>query len=234
MPMPSRHNAENQYRYTFQGQEKDAETGKEAFELRLWDARIGRWLSPDPYSQYDSPYLGMGNNPISLIDPDGGMAKCKDCPNVTLPTTYLSNKRSFFQKVGHFFTSFAVVGSSAANAFGSNNLFGAGRTNPEDFGDFELEARLGHLIGDVASLVTGSAEIVGGTSLGTASVVAEPFTVGVSTIGVVAGAGIAVYGTTTATLAAKNTAEGIKGLYDSFAKKGNHNAGKGKPKMGNN
>lgn len=45
----------------------------EAFELRLWDGRLGRWLSPDPYGQYASPYLGMGNNPISMIDADGGM-----------------------------------------------------------------------------------------------------------------------------------------------------------------
>ena len=36
MPMPNR-NIEGNYRYKFQGQEKDAETGKEAFELRLWD-----------------------------------------------------------------------------------------------------------------------------------------------------------------------------------------------------
>ena len=26
-------------------------------ELRLWDGRIGRWLSPDPAKQYHSPYL---------------------------------------------------------------------------------------------------------------------------------------------------------------------------------
>lgn len=44
----------------------------EAFELRLWDGRLGRWLTVDPKGQYFSPYLGMGNNPISLIDPDGG------------------------------------------------------------------------------------------------------------------------------------------------------------------
>ncbi len=56
----------------FRGQELDGETGMEAFQLRLWDGRIGRWLSPDPYGQYDSPYLGMGNNPIGNIDPDGG------------------------------------------------------------------------------------------------------------------------------------------------------------------
>ncbi|WP_222984564.1 RHS repeat domain-containing protein [Flagellimonas meishanensis] len=53
------------YRYAFQGQEKDSETGKEAFELRLWDSRIGRWLTTDPSNQYYSPYLGMGNNAIN-------------------------------------------------------------------------------------------------------------------------------------------------------------------------
>jgi RHS repeat-associated protein len=73
MPMPDR-NIVGDYRYAFQGQELDSETGMEAFQLRLWDGRIGRWLSPDPYGQYDSPYLGMGNNPIGMIDPDGGKA----------------------------------------------------------------------------------------------------------------------------------------------------------------
>jgi RHS repeat-associated protein len=65
------------YRYAFQGQELDGETGMEAFQLRLWDGRIGRWLSPDPMGQYASPYLGMGNNPISLTDPTGGSTE--DC-----------------------------------------------------------------------------------------------------------------------------------------------------------
>jgi len=73
MPMPNRHNVDEEgYRYAYQGQEKDPETGKEAFELRLWDSRIGRWLTTDPKGQYSSPYLGMGNNPINRIDPDGG------------------------------------------------------------------------------------------------------------------------------------------------------------------
>lgn len=60
------------YRYAYQGQEKDPETGKEAFQLRLWDARIGRWLTTDPKREFSSPYLGMGNNPMNKIDPDGG------------------------------------------------------------------------------------------------------------------------------------------------------------------
>ena len=73
MPMPNK-NIEGGYRYGYQGEfaEKDPETNMEAFELRLWDSRIGRWLTPDPYSQYHSPYLGMGNNPVNGVDPDGG------------------------------------------------------------------------------------------------------------------------------------------------------------------
>ncbi|SRX52256.1 RHS repeat-associated core domain-containing protein [Aequorivita sp. CIP111184] len=71
MPMPNR-NLEGDYRYKFQGQEKDPETGMEAFELRLWDSRIGRWMSPDPFNEFFSPYIGMGNIPTIVFDPDGG------------------------------------------------------------------------------------------------------------------------------------------------------------------
>lgn len=70
--LPNRNSNSGNYRYAFQGQELDGEIGMEAFQLRLWDGRIGRWLSPDPKGQFHSPYLGMGNNPIGSIDPDGG------------------------------------------------------------------------------------------------------------------------------------------------------------------
>ena len=83
--MPNR-NVEGDYRYKFQGQEKDKETGMEAFEARLWDSRIGRWLTVDPAGEFYSPYLGMGNNPISTIDPDG---RCTRCPkNATKGDTF--------------------------------------------------------------------------------------------------------------------------------------------------
>lgn len=32
---------------------------------------IARWLKTDPANQYHSPYIGMGNNPVNLIDPNG-------------------------------------------------------------------------------------------------------------------------------------------------------------------
>lgn len=62
------------YRYGYQGEysEKDLETGWNHFELREFDPIIARWLVPDPYRQYWSPYVGMGNNPINGTDPDGG------------------------------------------------------------------------------------------------------------------------------------------------------------------
>lgn len=61
-------------RYGYQGlyAEKDKETGWNNFELRNYDAAIGRWLTTDPYGQYHSPYVGMGNNPVSGFDVDGG------------------------------------------------------------------------------------------------------------------------------------------------------------------
>lgn len=74
MAMPNKVLNAGSYRYAFQGQERDQESGAqhEFFQLRTWDGRLGRWTSPDPYGQFFSPYNGMGNNPINMIDPDGG------------------------------------------------------------------------------------------------------------------------------------------------------------------
>ena len=85
MPMPNR-NLKGDYRYGYQGEfaETDPETGKPAFKLRLYDPRINRWLSPDLYGQYHSPYMPMGNNPITMVDPDGGFA-CPDPPCNGIP-----------------------------------------------------------------------------------------------------------------------------------------------------
>jgi len=31
-------------------------------------------MSYDPYHQFQSPYLAMANNPVSFVDPSGGLA----------------------------------------------------------------------------------------------------------------------------------------------------------------
>ena len=65
------------YRWGFQGafSEEDEETGWNSFQYRSWDPVVSRWISPDPARQYFSPYMGMGNNPINQIDPDGAYSK---------------------------------------------------------------------------------------------------------------------------------------------------------------
>jgi RHS repeat-associated protein len=58
--------------------EKDNEIkvngGSYDFGARIYDSRLGRWLSLDPLmKKYPglNPYSGIGNNPIFYIDPDG-------------------------------------------------------------------------------------------------------------------------------------------------------------------
>jgi RHS repeat-associated protein len=80
----------------YQGQyaEKDAETGFDSFELRLYNSRIGRWISYDPKGQFDSPYIGMSNNPVSILDPDGGWSGPGPAAfNVGLSTVAVTGKK---------------------------------------------------------------------------------------------------------------------------------------------
>ncbi|MES2380000.1 MAG: RHS repeat-associated core domain-containing protein [Bacteroidota bacterium] len=70
--------AENGYRFGFNGMEKTDEMygdGSEySTEFRQYDARLGRWMSIDPMSSYfpwQSPYAAFDNNPILIKDPKG-------------------------------------------------------------------------------------------------------------------------------------------------------------------
>ncbi|NAY93413.1 hypothetical protein GTQ34_15995 [Muricauda sp. JGD-17] len=138
MTLPGLNTLANSYRYTFQGQEKDQETGKEAFQLRLWDARIGRWLSPDPYNQFDSPYLGMGNNPTNAIDPDGGRAcideetgQVIDCPDGYEKYGIPSKYDAYFDKE----LNLVAFGQILDEVVVSSNLIPeSSRQNPADMG----------------------------------------------------------------------------------------------------
>lgn len=66
------------YRFGFNGKENDNEvkgTGNQLdFGARIYDPRIGRFLSIDPYSNrfvFQTPYLFASNNPLLNIDQDG-------------------------------------------------------------------------------------------------------------------------------------------------------------------
>ena len=63
-------------KYGMQGvfSELDDDIGWNDFALRNYDPQIGRWAQIDPYADnyLTSPYVGMGNNPVNVIDPSGG------------------------------------------------------------------------------------------------------------------------------------------------------------------
>jgi RHS repeat-associated protein len=69
---------EGVYRYGFNGKENDNEVKGEGnsldFGARIYDPRIGRWLSKDPLQKkYPdlSPYNYCANSPIVFVDPNG-------------------------------------------------------------------------------------------------------------------------------------------------------------------
>lgn len=72
------------YRFAFNGKEKDNEVNGEGnaydFGARIYDPRLGRWLSVDPLQEKYvsfSPYNYSINSPIMLGDPDGNKVVVK-------------------------------------------------------------------------------------------------------------------------------------------------------------
>lgn len=79
MPDFSGSDENSDYRFGFQGMEKDDDVkgkGKSYYTYyRMLDPRVGRWLSVDPVTRHQlSPYNSFDNNPINLTDIKG------DCP----------------------------------------------------------------------------------------------------------------------------------------------------------
>jgi len=83
----------NAYTYGFNGKENDNEPLNDGnlidFGSRVYDSRLGRWLSMDPkYKDYanSSPYCALANNPVLFIDQIG--------ENIVLYYEYSDGKRS--------------------------------------------------------------------------------------------------------------------------------------------
>jgi RHS repeat-associated protein len=86
--LAGRNQSARTYRYGFSGLERDDELkgdGNSYYtNARLFDPRVGRWLSPDPMGAGDSsPYVGFANNPLRFSDPKGS----QDRDTVTRPTS---------------------------------------------------------------------------------------------------------------------------------------------------
>jgi RHS repeat-associated protein len=66
------------YRFGFNGMERDDEVKGQGnsydFGARIYDSRLGRWMSTDPLAgkfSYESPYTFVSNNPVIYLDPTG-------------------------------------------------------------------------------------------------------------------------------------------------------------------
>jgi RHS repeat-associated protein len=83
MMMPNRtYSAESGYRYGFNGKENDNEVKGEGkmqdYGMRIYDPRLGKFLSVDPLAKafpWYTPYQFAGNKPIWAIDLDGAEEK---------------------------------------------------------------------------------------------------------------------------------------------------------------
>ena len=93
--MPGRKLNTSAYGHGFQGKEKDDELKGEGnsyyFKERMYDPRLGRWLSVDPKAKKfpgQSPYLAMSGNPISRADQTGGEDQDKCTMDMQIAIAY--------------------------------------------------------------------------------------------------------------------------------------------------
>jgi RHS repeat-associated protein len=206
--------------YKFNGKELDEETGLYYYGARYYDPRVSIWLSVDPLAEsYPdcNPYNYCIQNPINVIDPTGmspegpGDPPPTELNEVVIVNSYKKPMSSVKSSINDFSKSGLVFIMNMAATHANNNLsFGIASlpSKPEDFGEYELSARLGRLAGDAAAILQGlSEDSVAGS--------AEVVTIGVATIPAV---GLAIHGTAVAVAGTAGAGSEISGLVNYFAK----------------
>jgi RHS repeat-associated protein len=131
MQMPTRKysaTTSTTYRFGFNGKEddKDINIGVQDYGMRIYDSRLGRFLSIDPlieeYPWY-TPYQFSGNTPIQAIDLDGGEPKwmVNNLGRLTRPMmTLLSSALNYHKRA--MFTTFFVHKKSGPKYMGNTIL----------------------------------------------------------------------------------------------------------------
>lgn len=115
MSMPGRKFSDaNRYRYGFNGKENDNEVKGEGnqqdYGMRIYDGRIGRFLSVDPLSPaypYYTPYQFAGNTPVRFIDLDGAERAAPE--EVARAKKYLSESISSYIVKNQVYTKFKTI-----------------------------------------------------------------------------------------------------------------------------
>jgi RHS repeat-associated protein len=121
------------YRYGFNSMEKDDEhtQGKYDFGARIYDSRIGRWMSLDPVvKSQESPYASFSNNPIWFVDPNG-------------EDTLVMHRKLLYEKhgVNVYKVTFSLIVNNVEKVVGGVMYMGANSTTRQlpDNADFKLE-----------------------------------------------------------------------------------------------
>jgi RHS repeat-associated protein len=113
----------NAYQYQGDYSEFDDDLGWNDFMLRSYDPQIGRFLQWDPYDQFASGYVGMGNDPGNNVDPTGGFSGGVSAV-ATSATASAQQAGVGYNAVVTFkrvVTTAATVGQTGASAFSKVN-----------------------------------------------------------------------------------------------------------------
>jgi RHS repeat-associated protein len=148
------------YRYGFNGKEADIEWGDDSYDFgaRIYDARVGRWLSVDPQGvrySWSSPYAAFGGNPMYYTDPGG--------ETLFVAIHYFDDK-GFVEKFSHLisYEELKLKTESELLEFAGGNKFIAARLSYMREDIQKIESNLtgfnywGHDIGNVFNEVNSS------------------------------------------------------------------------------
>jgi RHS repeat-associated protein len=196
-------------RFLYQGKEwmneDDLSLAMYDFHARMYDPALGRFMATDPQNQFGSPYLGMGNNPTMMVDPDGEFAFVPMLIGaaisvITNGINNAVNNQPFFQGAGKaaliggiggafsFGIGQAVRGMSAFGQIATQSLAHAhlggvmSSMNGSTYGQGFLSGFTGSLIGAGANLTLHNAG-TGLRALGTVSAGAVAGGVGAEIVG---------------------------------------------------
>ncbi len=154
--------------HLYQGKELQREKGLDRYDFhaRQYDPAIGRFLSADPQHQFYSPYIGMGNSPVMMVDPDGEWVHIAIGAIAGGAFNLISNWNNIkggniWQKIGSGASYFGVGAVAGAVSAGTGNfaasgaILGAGNTALQggDIKDILVNAAIGGAAGYVGGVV---------------------------------------------------------------------------------
>jgi len=114
---------QNRQLYQTQMYDKTDELYLYDFGARQYDPQLGRFLSLDPMNQFPSGYTGMGNDPVSTIDPTGmeDEDESGDDPNTSSPDNSNSNSTTVNTPTGTYTITYLGASGGIWNYQGDNS-----------------------------------------------------------------------------------------------------------------